>query len=157
MVLFTLVTLPLLSCGQQEQQEKIQVEQAAAQQAEAAETEITVYKRPNCMCCTKWAEYLEENGFSVTQTPSDTLQAVKDHYGVPEERESCHTALVEGYVVEGHVPVESINKMLEERPDARGIAVPDMPTGTPGMGNDGSPYEVYIFDAAGNDSVYAEY
>lgn len=152
-----LITLPLLSCGQQGEGEDIQVEQAAMQQAEAGKTEITVYKRPNCRCCTAWADYLEENGFSVTQTPSDTLQALKDHYQVPEELESCHTALVDGYVVEGHVPVESINKMLNEQPDALGLAVPNMPTGTPGMGNDGTPYDVHIFNAAGKDSVYAEY
>lgn len=127
------------------------------QLSEAEPVEVTIYKTPNCNCCTKWASYLEENGFSVTETPSDTLDGVKEHYLVPEELQSCHTAVIDGYVVEGHVPIESINKLLESGPNAQGIAVPGMPTGTPGMGNDGTPYEVLIFDEEGNASVYEEY
>lgn len=146
-VFFFFLTIPLVTNAQQNNK----------QLSEAESVEVTIYKTPNCNCCTKWASYLEENGFSVTETPSDTLNAVKEHYLVPEELESCHTAIVEGYVVEGHVPIESINKLLESEADAQGIAVPGMPTGTPGMGNDGTPYEVLIFDEEGNASVYEEY
>lgn len=148
-VLFFFLIVPLVTQGQ-EKQNKEQV-------VETASKEITVYKTPNCNCCTKWTSYLEEHGFSVTENSSDTLDAVKEHYLVSEELESCHTAIIDGYVVEGHVPVESINKLLEERPDVQGISVPEMSTGTPGMGNDGTPFEVLIFDEEGNTSVYDEY
>lgn len=127
------------------------------QLVEAESKEITVFKKPNCHCCTKWVSYLEENGFTVDASQSDTLDAVKDHYLVPEELESCHTAVIDGYVVEGHVPVESINKLLESEPDAQGIAVPGMSTGTPGMGNDGTPFEVYLFDEEGNRLLYEKH
>lgn len=149
-LLFLLI--PLISYGQQKDELS-----ANEQLAEAESKEITVHKRPNCHCCTKWVSYLEENGFSVDASPSDTLQALKNHYLVPEDLQSCHTAIVDGYVVEGHVPAESILKLLEEQPDAQGISVPNMPTGTPGMGNDGTPFEVYLFDKEGNHTLYEKY
>lgn len=144
-ILLFLLSVPFMCYGQQNNEQL------------AKSTEVTLYKTPNCKCCTKWASYLEKNGFTVNVNPSDTLDAVKEHYLVPEELKSCHTAIIDGYVVEGHVPVESINKLLESEADAQGIAVPGMPTGTPGMGNDGTPYEVLIFDAKGDTSVYDEY
>lgn len=149
-VLLFLLTVPLMTHGQEKQENEQTVDKAESK-------EITVYKTPNCNCCTKWTSYLEENGFSVTENPSDTLDAVKEHYLVPEELESCHTAVIDGYVVEGHVPAESINKLLEERPDVQGISVPGMPTGTPGMGNDGTPFEVYLFDDNGDRTLYEKH
>lgn len=149
-VLLFFMAAPLMTYGQEKQNNEKEIQEPETK-------EITVYKRPNCLCCTKWVSYLEENGFSVNAQPSDTLDAVKEHYLVPEELESCHTALVDGYVVEGHVPAESINKLLSSKPSVQGIAVPDMPTGTPGMGNDGTPFEVYLFDKEGNRTLYEKY
>lgn len=149
LVLLFFFLVPFITYGQQDQQKEIK--------SEAVSSEIIIYKKPNCNCCTKWAAYLKKSGFSVTETSSDTLDAVKEHYLVPEDLKSCHIALIDGYVVEGHVPAESINKMLESQPNAQGIAVPGMPTGTPGMGNDGSSYEVILFDDKGNQSVYTRY
>lgn len=149
-VLLLFLTVPLMTQGQEKQDNKQAVDEAESK-------EITVYKRPNCRCCTKWVSYLEENGFSVDAQPSDTLDTVKEHYLVPEELESCHTAVIDGYVVEGHVPTESINKLLKANPDVQGIAVPGMPTGTPGMGNDGTPFEVYLFDEDGDRTLYEKH
>ncbi len=151
-LLFFFLIIPFVSHGQQGNKQ-LDNEQVT----EAESKEITIYKKPNCHCCTKWASYLEEKGFTVDASPSDTLDAVKEHYLVPEELESCHTAVIDGYVVEGHVPAESINKLLEARPEVQGIVVPGMPTGTPGMGNDGTPFEVYLFDEEGNRSLYEKH
>ena len=118
---------------------------------------VEIYKKPGCMCCDKWADYLKQNGYTVNLTPIDTLKTVKRKNHITKELKSCHTAFIDGYVVEGHVPVESINKLLSNRPDAVGITVPDMPTGTPGMGMDGTPYEVLLFDEEGKKSVYGEF
>lgn len=151
-VLFFFLAVPLMTNGQDQE------EQNDEQTVEKAESkEITVYKRPHCRCCSKWVSHLEKNGFSVNAHPSDTLDVVKDHYLVPEELESCHTAIIDGYVVEGHVPAESINKLLKERPDVQGIVVPGMPAGAPGMGNNGMPFEVYLFDENGDRSIYEKY
>lgn len=95
--------------------------------------ELTMYSTPDCGCCVKWAEYLEENGVQVTINKIENLQSVKDEHGVPAQLSACHTAIVDGYVVEGHVPVEDIRRLLGERPDAIGIAVPGMPPNSPGM------------------------
>ena len=95
---------------------------------------ITVYKSPNCGCCVKWVEYLQNEGFEVKAVNRDDLSSTKQRAGVPPEMSSCHTALVDGYVIEGHVPAQAIRKLLKERPDTRGLAVPGMPANSPGMG-----------------------
>ena len=103
---------------------------------------------------------MRENGFPVTVADAGDLAAVKEQYHVPPELQSCHTAIVDGYVVEGHVPVTEIARMLSERPAIAGIAVPGMPIGSPGMEVEGSapqPYEVVAFTAEGEMSVYARY
>lgn len=94
---------------------------------------LTMYHGEGCMCCVRWAEYLEENGITVIDELVDDLYEVKKEYGVPGQLGSCHTAVVDGYVVEGHVPAEDIRRLLEERPDAIGISVPGMPPNAPGM------------------------
>ncbi|MDZ7716366.1 MAG: DUF411 domain-containing protein [Balneolaceae bacterium] len=130
----------------------------AQQQKPSGDKEhVEIYKKPGCMCCDKWADYLKENGFTVNLTPIDTLQTVKRKNNITEELRSCHTAFIDGYVVEGHVPIEAINKLLKEQPDAIGITVPGMPTGTPGMGMDGTPYNVFLFDEEGKKSVYGKF
>lgn len=98
-----------------------------------ASTEVTVYKSPTCGCCEKYASYLRENGFTVKTVNETNMDAIKKHYGVSHVA-SCHTALVNGYVVEGHVPVSAIQKMLKEKPAVVGISVPGMKMNSPGMG-----------------------
>lgn len=123
-----------------------------------SETEVVIYTNPGCMCCMKWASHLEKNGFNVVQKKDRTPDAVKTEYGVTDDLQSCHTALVEGYVIEGHVPAEQVKRLLSENPDATGLAVPGMPVGSPGMeGNYSESYEVFLFDDAGNRSVIARY
>jgi hypothetical protein len=95
---------------------------------------ITVYKTPNCGCCIKWVEYLREEGFEVQAINQSNLTPIKQKAGVPSEMASCHTAMVDGYVIEGHVPAGAIRKLLEQRPATRGLAVPGMPDNSPGMG-----------------------
>jgi hypothetical protein len=98
-------------------------------------TEVTVYKSPTCSCCARWVSYLEENGFKVTAHDTLDLTGIKNENGVPADLSSCHTALVEGYVVEGHVPAATLRKLLSERPALKGIALPHMPESSPGMGS----------------------
>jgi len=95
---------------------------------------ITVYKTPNCGCCVKWVEYLQKEGFEVKAVNRDDLAPIKQKAGVQPEMSACHTALVEGYVIEGHVPAQAIRKLLKERSDTLGLAVPGMPANSPGMG-----------------------
>ncbi len=95
---------------------------------------ITVYKSPNCGCCVKWVEYLQKEGFEVKAVNRDDLAPIKQRAGVPPAMAACHTALVDGYVIEGHVPAQAIRKLLRERPDTLGLAVPGMPANSPGMG-----------------------
>ncbi|HEY9738332.1 MAG TPA: DUF411 domain-containing protein [Trichocoleus sp.] len=93
----------------------------------------TVYRDPACGCCHQWVDYLKGQGFQVTDYVREDMAAVKRELGVPSSMESCHTAVIDGYVIEGHVPAEDIRRLLRERPAAVGIAVPGMPVGTPGM------------------------
>ncbi|MDR8391209.1 DUF411 domain-containing protein [Aliifodinibius sp. S!AR15-10] len=123
-------------------------------------TEITMYKNPGCQCCAKWADYLEANGFEVTEEASPNMQAIKSQNNVPYDMGSCHTAVIGDYVVEGHVPVEDIKNLIEEQPDAKGLAVPGMPIGSPGMEMPGRPaeaYKVFLFQEDGSRQVYAQH
>lgn len=129
----------------------------AAASQEAGSREIVVYKTVTCGCCSDWSEYMEGHGFKVRTEDVTDLTAIKLENGLPPGLQSCHTALVDGYVVEGHVPVEPILRMLEERPEIAGLAVPGMPTGSPGMEVPGRPadsYDIIAFDREGNTSVY---
>lgn len=96
-------------------------------------TAVTLYKSPACSCCKKYVDYLRQNGFVVNAINQNDMDSIKKRYGVTQVS-SCHTALINGYVVEGHVPVAAINKMLEEKPAIIGISVPGMPMNSPGMG-----------------------
>ena len=93
----------------------------------------TLYKAPQCSCCEGYAQYLEKNGFKVDVKPTDDLAEISRKAGVPEDLEGCHTMFVDGYVVDGHVPVEVIRKLLAERPAIAGVTLPGMPSGSPGM------------------------
>ena len=120
---------------------------AATEASEAAHgAEITVYKSPTCGCCTKWVDHLRASGFNVTAHDTADMASVKAKLGVPDGMASCHTAVVSGYVIEGHVPAADIQRLLEEKPKVAGLAVPGMPMGSPGMeGSRTDKYEVLTF------------
>jgi hypothetical protein len=118
---------------------------------------IAVYKSPSCGCCAKWVEYMKARGFEPTVQDVENIGALKLKLGVRSEFSSCHTAEVGGYVVEGHVPVEAVQRMLKERPKIAGIAVPNMPAGSPGMEvPDGrkDPYNILAFTSDGKTTIY---
>ena len=131
----------------------------APQDKATSNEHVTVYREPTCDCCIKWARYLRDRGFHVTIRNATNMYAVRTANRVPAGLASCHTALVEGYVVEGHVPVESVSRLLETRPDdVIGIAVPGMPIGSPGMeGPNPQRYAVIAFHRDGRTSVFARY
>jgi hypothetical protein len=113
--------------------------------AQAEEPRVaTLYKNPACTCCETYADYLRENGFEVTVEATHDLPLIKRQHGVPGPLEGCHTTLVEGYVVEGHVPVATILRLLSEKPAIKGISLPGMPAGSPGMfGEKTEPFTIY--------------
>ena len=116
---------------------------------------VTLYKSPNCGCCTGHAKALEEAGFAVTIEETNNLDAVKQSHNIPASGASCHTSVIGDYVVEGHVPLEAIEKLLNEKPNIAGIGLPNMPIGTPGMpGPKTAPYEVYQLSEDGEISPY---
>ncbi|HSM81767.1 MAG TPA: DUF411 domain-containing protein [Nodosilinea sp.] len=120
-------------------------------------TAITVYRSPSCRCCGAWVEHMQAAGFEVQDVVTDAMAAIKAQYGVPEALASCHTALVEGYVVEGHVPATDVQRLLSERPAILGIAAPGMPVGAPGMemGDRVDPYTVVSFTQTGETATFA--
>ena len=114
---------------------------------------ILVHKDPNCGCCTGWVRHLEQAGFAVTVRETADLKGVRKRLGVPADLAACHTAEIQGYVIEGHVPASAVRQLLEQRPAAVGLAVPGMPAGSPGM--EGGPprkYEVVVFTAGDRKS-----
>ena len=126
--------------------------------AETAGPLVKVYKSRTCSCCNKWVEHMREAGFTVEATNVPDVSVYKIEYGVPRELGACHTAVVEGYVVEGHVPADDVIKMLRQKPEITGIAVAGMPMGSPGMESPNpQSYDVIAFDAAGNTSVFSSH
>lgn len=125
----------------------------------AQNTTISVTKDPGCGCCNGWVEHLQRDSFSVTVAESPQINQLKARLGVPSTLTSCHTAQINGYVIEGHVPPKSIRRLLAERPAIRGLAVPGMPIGSPGMEVQGQPPELYSVIAFGpsGQSVFARY
>ena len=130
--------------------------QRSAKQAEAAPQPITVYRTATCGCCGKWVEHLKTAGFDPTVHIVENTASTPPGKEVPASLRSCHSATLEGYNVEGHVPAEVIRQMLKERPKVKGIAVPGMPAGSPGMESPSPvPYEVIAYDANGKTSVFS--
>lgn len=132
---------------------------AQAQRAAAAPS-VDVFKSATCGCCAKWVDHMKQAGFTVhvTDLPEPELQKIKDRYGVPASARSCHTARVNGFTVEGHVPAPEVKRLLKEKPQVAGLAVPGMPLGSPGMEVSGvtpQPYQVLTFDKAGATKVFA--
>jgi hypothetical protein len=116
--------------------------------ARPPEGEAVIYASPTCGCCGDYATYLESEGWAVSIRRTEEMDAVKAEAGVPDEAASCHTTMVGDYAVEGHVPVDAIDKLLRERPPVEGIALPGMPPGSPGMtGEKAAPFEIVSFDA----------
>ena len=129
--------------------------------ADTTTHDIHVVKNPQCGCCNAWIEILEGDGFNVTteDRSNSELAAFKIESGIPEDMMSCHTAKIGGYFIEGHVPASDIRRLIEERPEAIGLAVPAMPYGSPGMGPEDQreAYDVFIIMANGTAEVFQHY
>lgn len=129
--------------------------------AAAEQPSIEVWKSATCECCIDWVKHLEANGFTVkvNDTAPDTLARIKRQAGIGDKLASCHTARIEGYMVEGHVPAPDIERLVAERPDAIGLTVPGMPIGSPGMerGDKTEPYDVLLMKKDGSTGVFASH
>jgi hypothetical protein len=123
-------------------------------------TPITVYKSSTCGCCAKWVDHIRANDFAPDVHDEEAMDRIKDKLGVPKSVRSCHTAKVEGFLIEGHVPASDIRRLLAERPKVAGLAVPDMPPQTPGMAAPGEPiegFEVIAFQTSGTSQIFSRY
>lgn len=131
---------------------------AAPLLAHAAAPVVDVYKSAYCGCCTGWMKHLEEHGLTVRAHNVADPGDYRQKFGIPQQLGSCHTAKVEGYAIEGHVPAAEIKRLLKEKPKAIGLAVPDMPMGSPGMeGARKDAYDVLLVESGGRQSVYRHY
>ncbi len=141
--LLTILSLFLLSCA-----------------TASAQSEITVYKSPTCGCCKNWIGHLQQNGFKVKAIDMANVAPKKIEFGITPQTASCHTAIVEGYVIEGHVPADDIKQLLKTRPkNIRGLTAPGMPVGSPGMeqGGQKQPYAVLSIDQQGQTRIFARH
>lgn len=121
----------------------------------AAGENMVVYKDPTCGCCHAWADAMKKAGFSVKAEDVADIDVVKDRFKVPADLRGCHTAVVAGYYLEGHVPLEAVTRLLAERPEVAGLAVPGMPSGSLGMGEDsGASYDVMSVGKDGTSNLY---
>ncbi|MGI9174356.1 MAG: DUF411 domain-containing protein [Rhodothermales bacterium] len=152
--LFVLLGGVLAACSPGSAQPSAESEQTQALPA------VTVYKSPTCGCCSLWVDHLRENGFEAKTIDMPDVRPMKEQFGLPSDLGSCHTAVVDGYVIEGHVPAEDVKRLLAERPDVTGLAVPGMPIGSPGMEVEGRPadaYDVIAFTKGGERTVFASH
>jgi hypothetical protein len=120
---------------------------------------MTIYMSPTCGCCAKWVDHVKEAGFKTVVHQDQDMDTVKDNLGVPHDMRSCHTAQVEKYLIEGHVPAEDIKKLLDQQPKGAGLAAPGMPASSPGMAVPGQPHEpfdVLLFQRDGKSEVFAK-
>ncbi|HUS06597.1 MAG TPA: DUF411 domain-containing protein [Bryobacteraceae bacterium] len=131
---------------------------ALTMQLQAAAPEVKIFKTRTCGCCAKWVEHLKANGFVPLVTEVASTAEYRRQYGVPEKLQSCHTAVVQGHAIEGHVPASDIHRLLKSRKKG-GLAVPGMPVGSPGMeqGDRQAAYSVILFDSEGSTSVFQKY
>lgn len=125
----------------------------------SAEPEMTVYKSPTCGCCGKWITHMEENGFKVNAVDVLEMNIVKEKYGITRNLASCHTAIIDGYYIEGHVPASDVKRLLAEKTDSKGLTVPGMPVGSPGMemGERVDSYQVLSVKSDGSTEVFNQY
>lgn len=121
--------------------------------------EMTVYRSPTCGCCGKWIEHMKKHGFVIKDIQTADMDAVKRRLGVPKELESCHTAVVGGYVIEGHVPAGDVKKAMQSKAAVAGLAAPGMPSGSPGMemGGRKDSFAVIAFDKSGKTRIFNQY
>lgn len=127
--------------------------------AASALPQVDVYKNPDCGCCSGWVDHLKAAGFPVKVHETKDTSAVRKRHGIPAQFGSCHTGVVGGYALEGHVPAEEVKRLLAQKPKAAGLSVPGMPVGSPGMevGSRKDPFQVLLIDKAGRSSVFANY
>jgi len=118
---------------------------------------LAVWKDRSCTCCGGWIAHMRTAGFPAAVAETDDMEAVKRRFAVPDALQSCHTATVDGYVLEGHVPAQDVRRLLTERPAARGLAAPGMPASAPGMDLPGQPYRVILFGTVSGDRVFAQH
>lgn len=123
---------------------------------EARAAEMEVWKSPSCGCCGGWIDHMRAEGFTLKVHDVDDVTPIKDQHGVAPQLGSCHTATIDGYVIEGHVPASDVRRLLAERPDATGLTIPGMPASAPGMDIPGEPYEVLLFKGDAT-SIYARH
>ncbi len=124
-----------------------------------ADTTMTIYMSPTCGCCAKWVDHVKAAGFKTVVHEDEDMESVKDNLGVPRDMRSCHTAQVDKYLIEGHVPAEDITSLLAKKPKAAGLAAPGMPASSPGMavpGQPHEPYDVLVFQRDGKSEVFAK-
>lgn len=149
-----LLGLAFVACAKSKSSEEVSIDQKSEL------PQIVVYKSPTCGCCNHWEDHLKMNGFKVVSHKEENMQAVKNKYGVTRKIASCHTALVGGYVIEGHVPAKDIKRLLREKPRVVGLTAPGMPQKSPGMqehGKEPKNYDVLSFTKKGQTKVYASY
>jgi hypothetical protein len=152
--LFKLVTLVFLSISLFLFFSFVTTKQDTLNITKVSKYNVEVFKTPSCGCCYGYVLFLEKKQFKVKQTDMRSLQAIKKKHNIPLEMQSCHTTILDKYFIEGHVPIEAINKLLKEQPDIDGIALPGMPIGTPGMpGEKEEPYVIYQL-VDGKSSVF---
>ena len=132
-VIVVIVTLVLLGGGYLAWNSLTAGAEGGAVASDSGKQKVTMYKSPTCGCCGQHAAYLERRGFDVDIVKESNMSSIKDKYQIPHSAESCHTTVIGDYIVEGHVPIEAIDKLLAERPDVDGIGLADMPSGSPGM------------------------
>jgi hypothetical protein len=118
---------------------------------------VVVWKDANCGCCEEWVRHMRGAGFGVTVRDVGDMAVIKRARNVPDQLQSCHTAVMAGYVIEGHVPASDVKRLIAEQPSAKGLAVPGMPQSAPGMDQPGEPYKVVMFGTATGDQIYARY
>lgn len=143
-----------------EGQAETAVAMAPAATSVASLPTMTIYKSPSCGCCKNWVEHVKQEGFAVEVHDLDDMAEIKNEAGVPADARSCHTAIVAGYTIEGHVPAATIKRLLDEKPKVAGLAVPGMPVGSPGMevpGQAPDKYDVLAYQQDGSTAVYASH
>ena len=126
----------------------------------ASEPTLTVYASPQCGCCDDWVTHMQDNGFATEVRKVDSINAIKKEAGLPRELASCHTAFIDDYLIEGHVPAKDVQRLLQEQPKAAGLSVPRMPMGSPGMEIEGrgrDAFDVILFQRDGSQSIYESY
>ena len=165
-VALVLASAAMVACARQPEASAGALANATSSQLAAASrdapeaTRVHVHKSASCGCCSVWIEHMRDAGFTVTATDVDNVNAIKERVGVPLGKGSCHTAEVGGYFIEGHVPAGDVKRLLAERPDAKGLVVPGMPAGSPGMEMPDArtqPYTVELVHADGSTEVFARH